>query len=79
LLEGDSSYHQRLVEIVNETLTFDLATIYKVPLANISSLNRLLEVICRSKPIDEKYFIEVGGIEVGYKNRIPLWLFGFLY
>ena len=194
VLEGNSSYHQRLVEIVNETLTFDLATIYKVPLANIASLNKLLEVICRSKPyeinyeriskhigiskntlkqylvylneanlinsiggisrgnsyiekpskiylhntnlfeilcsnkeigtiretffasqthynhklhypksgdfcIDEKYFVEIGGkkkgfeqikdmknsfvikddIEVGFKNSVPLWLFGFLY
>ena len=194
VLEGSNSYHQRLVEIVNETLTFDIATIYKVPLSNIISLNKLLEVICRSKPyeinyetiskligvskntlkqylvylnkaalinsiggiskgnvyiqkpsriylnntnlfeilcvnrevgtiretffasqvqynhklhypkngdfcIDEKYFIEVGGknkgfkqirniensfvvnddIEVGFKNKIPLWLFGFLY
>ena len=194
VLEGNSSYHQRLVEIVNETLTFDLATIYKVPLANIVSLKKLLEVICRSKPyeinyeaiskhigiskntlkqylvylneanlinsiggisrgnsyiekpskiylhntnlfeilcanseigtlretffasqlqynhtlhypksgdfnIDEKYFIEIGGknksfkqikdiknsfvvadeIEVGFKNKIPLYLFGFLY
>jgi len=194
VLEGSNSYQQRLVEIVNETLTFDLATIYKVPLANIASLNRLLEVICRSKPyeinyekvskligiskntlkqylvylneanlinsiggisrgntyiqkpskiylhntnlfeilcsntelgtiretffasqvqyghklhypkdgdfhIDEKYFVEIGGknkgfkqikdvsnsflakddIEVGFKNSVPLWLFGFLY
>jgi predicted AAA+ superfamily ATPase len=194
VLEGHTSYHQRLVEIVNETLTYDLATIYKIPLSNISSLNKLLEVICRSKPyeinyeaiskligiskntlkqylvylneanlintidgisrgntyiqkpskiylhntnlfeilcsntelgtiretflasqlqyhhklhypkngdfcIDEKYFIEVGGknkgfeqikdmsnsfvvkddIEVGFKNSVPLWLFGFLY
>ena len=194
VLEGSSSYHQRLVEIVNETLTFDLATIYKVPLANIVSLKKLLEVICRSKPyeinyesiskhigiskntlkqylvylneanlinsiggisrgnsyiekpskiylhntnlfeilcantevgtiretffasqlqyehtlhypksgdftIDEKYFVEIGGknkgfeqikdiqnsfvvaddIEVGFKNKIPLYLFGFLY
>jgi len=55
VLEGNNSYHQRLVEIVNETLTFDLATIYKVPLANISSLNKLLEVICRSKPYEINY------------------------
>ena len=55
VLEGNSSYHQRLVEIVNETLTFDLATIYKVPLANIASLNKLLEVICRSKPYEINY------------------------
>jgi len=55
VLEGSSSYHQRLVEIVNETLTFDLATIYKVPLANIVSLKKLLEVICRSKPYEINY------------------------
>jgi predicted AAA+ superfamily ATPase len=55
VLEGDNSYHQRLVEIVNETLTFDLATIYKVPLSNIASLNKLLEVICTSKPYEINY------------------------
>jgi len=55
VLESNNSYHQRLVEIVNETLTFDLATIYNVPLANIASLNKLLEVICRSKPYEINY------------------------
>ena len=55
VLEGNNSYHQRLVEIVNETLTFDLATIYKVPLSNIASLNKLLEVICTSKPYEINY------------------------
>jgi hypothetical protein len=194
VFEGSTSYHQRLVEIVKETLNYDIATIYNVPLSNVSMLSKLLEVICRSKPyevtyeklsneigiskntlkqylvylykanllniiggiargntyikkpeklylnntnlfeilcetneigtvretffasqvqyahtlhypkkgdfcIDEKYFVEIGGknksfgqikdiqnsfvvsdeIEVGFKNKIPLWLFGFLY
>lgn len=55
VLEGNRSYHQRLVEIVNETLTYDIAMIYKVPLANIVALQKLLEVICRSKPYEINY------------------------
>lgn len=194
VLEGSMSYHQRLVEILKETLNYDIATIYNLPLANTTALYKLLEVICRAKPyeisyeklsrdigiskntlkhyllylneasliysvggiargnlyikkpqklylnntnlfeilcanneigtlretffasqvrynhtlhypkkgdfsIDEKYLIEIGGknksfeqikdmvnsfvvsddIEVGFKNRVPLWVFGFLY
>jgi len=55
VLEGNSSYHQRLVEIVTETLTYDIATIYNVPLSNITSLQKLLEIICRSKPYEINY------------------------
>jgi len=55
VLEGSMSYHQRLIEIVNETLTYDIATIYKVPLSNITSLQKLLEVICRSNPYEINY------------------------
>ncbi len=194
VMEGTKSYHQRLVEIVNQTLFFDIATIYKIPFAKIESLYKLLQVICKSQPyeinyeaiskligiskntlksyllylnkgslintidgisrgntfiqkpskiylnntnlfeilctnseigtiretffvsqlnfnytlhypkkgdflVNEKYFFEIGGknksfkqikdiqnsfiaaddIEVGFKNKIPLWLFGFLY
>ena len=35
VMEGRKSYHQRLVEIVNETLFFDIATIYKIPFSKI--------------------------------------------
>ncbi len=194
VLEGSMSYHQRLIEILKETLNYDIATIYNISPSNITTLYKLLEVICRSKPyeityeklsqdvsiskntlkqylvylnkanllniiggiargnsyikkpeklylnntnlfeilcdkneigtiretffcsqvgykhtlhypktgdfcIDEEYFVEIGGknktfeqikniknsfvisdeIEVGFKNKIPLWLFGFLY
>ncbi len=54
-LEGEESYLQRLVEIINETLTSDIATIYNVPMSNISSLHKLLEVICRSHPYEINY------------------------
>ncbi|HIP27178.1 MAG TPA: ATP-binding protein [Flavobacteriaceae bacterium] len=54
-LEGEESYLQRLVEIINETLTSDIATIYNVPMNNISSLHKLLEVICRSEPYEINY------------------------
>ena len=55
VLEGNNSYHQRLIEIVNETLTYDIGTIYKVTLSNITSLQKLLEIICRSKPYEINY------------------------
>jgi len=54
-LEGENSYLQRLVEIINETLTFDIATIYNVPMSKIASLHKLLEVICRSNPYEINY------------------------
>ncbi|SFV67311.1 ATPase [hydrothermal vent metagenome] len=54
-LEGEESYLSRLVEIINETLTYDIATIYNVPMSNIASLHKLLEVICRSNPYEINY------------------------
>lgn len=32
-----------------------------------------------SGPIESGYFVASDGIEVGNQNKIPLWLFGFLY
>jgi len=55
VLEGSMSYHQRLVEIVRETLNYDIATIYNLPLSNTTALYKLLEVICRSKPYEVNY------------------------
>lgn len=43
-LEGESSYLQRLIEIINETLMSDVATLHNIPLSNISSLQKLLEL-----------------------------------
>lgn len=53
--EGESNYLQKLVEIIRQTLTEDIATIYNVSISSIDSLNKLLEVICRSKPFEIKY------------------------
>ena len=30
-------------------------------------------------PIESEYFVASDGIEIGTQNKIPLWLFGFLY
>ncbi len=44
------------------------------------SLGRLYEVGGKDKePVGKGPFIISDGIEVGFKNKIPLWLFGFLY
>ena len=55
VIEGAKSYHQRLVEIVNQTLFFDIATIYKIPFTKIESLYKLLQVICKSQPYEINY------------------------
>jgi len=55
VFEGSVSYEQRLVKIVRETLTYDLATIHHVPLTNIETLNKLLKVLCRSAPYTINY------------------------
>lgn len=54
-LEGQESYLQRLVEIINETIMYDIATIYGVPISKLESLYKLLEVICRSYPYEINY------------------------
>lgn len=73
VLEGSISYHQRLVEIVKETLNYDIATIYNIPLSNITTLYKLLEVICRSKPYEITY--EKLSSDVGIsKNTLKQYL-----
>jgi hypothetical protein len=73
VLEGSMSYHQRLVEIVKETLNYDVATIYNIPLVNITSLYKLLEVICASKPYEITY--EKLSTDIGIsKNTLKQYL-----
>jgi predicted AAA+ superfamily ATPase len=55
VFEGEMSYAQRLIEIVHETLVYDLATIHHVSLTNIETLNKLLKVLCRSAPYTINY------------------------
>jgi predicted AAA+ superfamily ATPase len=72
-IEHHSSYHQRLIELLNETLTFDLATVYNVPLHNLESLKKLLEVICRSEPYEINYE-EVSSLIGISKNTLKQYL-----
>lgn len=43
----------------------------------------LFEVGGKSKPLkgpgEQDFFVAADGIELGYQNKIPLWLFGFFY
>lgn len=45
--------------------------------------NYIIEAGGKNKPasqnISENYIVAADDIEIGYKNKIPLWLFGFLY
>jgi len=53
--EGESSYPQRLLQILNETLRDDIATVYGVKLHHIAALHRVLEALCRSEPYEINY------------------------
>jgi predicted AAA+ superfamily ATPase len=54
-LEGENSYAKRLVEILKESLTYDIATIYNVPIHKIELLDKLLWVLCKSEPYEINY------------------------
>lgn len=45
--------------------------------------NALIEAGGKNKPaskaISDNYIVAADDIEIGYKNKIPMWLFGFLY
>jgi hypothetical protein len=42
-------------------------------------INGLFIIFSRAtKDINNSYVV-ADGIEIGYKNKIPLWVFGFLY
>ena len=65
-----------------------LTSKHKVYFSKISDFlvddNFTFEVGGKSKTMEqikgiEKSFLAKDDIEVGYKNSIPLWLFGFLY
>jgi predicted AAA+ superfamily ATPase len=53
--EGPASYPQRLLQILNETLRDDIATVYGVKLHHMSALQRVLEALCRSEPYEINY------------------------
>ena len=54
-VEGESSYPQRLLQILNETLREDIAVVYGVKLPHIAALHRVLEALCRSEPYEINY------------------------
>jgi hypothetical protein len=46
--------------------------------------NYLFEIGGRNKSFDQindltNAFLAIDGIEIGFGNKIPLWLFGYLY
>ena len=72
--EGRESYPQRLVEIVNETLREDIAVIYGVRLHHIASLQRILEMLCRSEPYEIHYEKVAAAAEIS-RNTLKEYLY----
>ncbi len=73
-LEGDVSYSQRLVEILNQTLREDIATIYKIKPENIETLQKILELICASEPYEINYE-KISSITNISKNTLKQYLY----
>jgi predicted AAA+ superfamily ATPase len=72
-LEGNISYHQRLIEIVRESLIYDIATIYNISLSKIEYLDKLLEILCRSYPYEINYE-EISRLTSISKNTLKQYL-----
>jgi len=73
-LEGLTSYSQRLVEILNQTLREDIATIYRVKPENIEILQKILELICASEPYEINYE-QISTITNISKNTLKQYLY----
>lgn len=52
--EGVADYPVKLIEVVRQTIDSDLAVIYKIDKDHLHKLNRILELICRSPPLELK-------------------------
>ena len=73
-LEGNVSYHQRLVEILNQTLREDIATIYNVKPEHIETLQKILELICASEPYEINYE-KISSLAKVSKNTLKQYLY----
>ncbi len=52
--EGIGDYPIKLIEVVRQMIDSDLAVIYAIDKENLHKLNRILELICRSPPMELK-------------------------
>ncbi len=64
--------------------TEDLERVYRISRDKIADDRYLFEVGGKGKGFDQikdipDSFVVNDGVEVGIGNKIPLWLFGFLY
>jgi len=52
--EGVADYPVKLIEVVRQMIDSDLAVIYNIDKDHLNKLNRILELICRSPPLELK-------------------------
>ena len=52
--EGIREYPIKLIEVVRQTIDSDLAVIYDIDKENLYKLNRIMEIICQSVPMELK-------------------------
>lgn len=69
------------VSVVTET---DLPAVEKLSFETIQKVKKLIMIISERVPFEQiadvpNSFLAVDDTEVGHANRIPLWMFGFIY
>ncbi|MFH7320412.1 ATP-binding protein [Desulfurivibrio sp. D14AmB] len=52
--EGVADYPVKLIEVVRQMIDSDLAVIYNIDKDHLNKLNRIMELICRSPPLELK-------------------------
>jgi predicted AAA+ superfamily ATPase len=52
--EGVTDYPVKLIEVVRQMIDSDLAVIYNIDKDHLNKLNRILELVCRSPPLELK-------------------------
>ncbi len=74
IMEGEASYLQRLIEVVNQTLREDIAILYDVEPDKLDAMMKLLRVLCAGKPYAINYEKLAASAEIS-RNTLKRYLY----
>lgn len=89
-LDGGATYQVKLREVINKILEVDLPLVNRIAPRQIAKIKKLLYLLASSVPFvpNMAKLAEATDISrprlyeylaLGFKNKLPLWLFGLLY
>lgn len=74
IVEGETSYLQRLIEVINQTLREDIAILYEIEPDKLEAMMKLLRVLCASKPYAINYEKLSAAAEIA-RNTLKRYLY----